>query len=59
MKLQRATERNARKNNPPSETKTMIMTLEFPPEGGGGLGMTCGGGGGGEMGLGWNGGGME
>ena len=48
MKQHRATERNARKNRPPSETKMMTMTVEWCPGGGGGggVGRICGGGGG-------------
>lgn len=42
----RAAKRNARKRKPPSETKTMIMTVEWCSGDGGGVGMICGGGGG-------------
>lgn len=54
-KQKRATERNARKNNPPSETKMKMMTVWCPGVGGcggggekgwGGDGIICGGGGG-------------
>ena len=55
MKQQRATERNARKNRPPSETKTTIITVEWCPGVGGGGGITWGGGGMWWGGGGWNG----
>lgn len=35
MKQHRTTERNARKNGPPSETKTTTIIVEWCPEGGG------------------------
>lgn len=36
MKQHRATERNARKNRPPSETNTITITVEWCPGAGGG-----------------------